>query len=277
MCAACVDCTEELWYKTAPMKDNFFKTGVVICLLILLGGAILQTLGGTSDLSSSSQHSWGNDDAYIGYRYAKNLAEGKGLVFNPGERVEAYTDPLYVVLLAPAFWVTNNDGVYFYSFFLNLIFACAAFLLFVSDFAGGWAKQRSGRSFSLRPLPATLGRGGLGSGNAAGVGHLHRRLGDDGASGLRTGTSRRLPALPGDGALPASACRRIHHCRSCPVLPAAEAAISCLGHRNFRHRCHHGHLRAGQRDLLRIPASQLPITSRSRDRWRCASLTPTGS
>ena len=27
------------------------------------------------------------DDVYITYRYAQNLARGKGLVFNPGERV----------------------------------------------------------------------------------------------------------------------------------------------------------------------------------------------
>ena len=128
------------------MKPNVFRLGVVICLLILLGGSILQTLGGTSDmnLSSSSQHAWGNDDAYITYRYARNLAQGKGLVFNPGEHVEAYTNFLYVLAMAPAFWVTNNDGVYFYSIYLNLLFACAAFLLFVADL-----RQRLGESSAL--------------------------------------------------------------------------------------------------------------------------------
>ena len=41
------------------------------------------------------------DDAYISFRYARNLAEGHGLVFNPGfERVEGYTNFLWVVLLA---------------------------------------------------------------------------------------------------------------------------------------------------------------------------------
>src|SRR5208282_4503087 len=112
------------------MKPNLFRAGIAICLLILLGGSILQTLGGTSDMSSSSQHSWGDDDAYISYRYARNLAEGKGLVFNPGEHVEAYSNFLYVLLTAPAFWVTNNDGIYFYSIALNLVFAAAAFLFF---------------------------------------------------------------------------------------------------------------------------------------------------
>src|SRR6185295_8846902 len=40
------------------------------------------------------------DDAYISFRYAENLATGHGLVFNPGDRVEGYTDFLWVVLLA---------------------------------------------------------------------------------------------------------------------------------------------------------------------------------
>jgi len=41
-----------------------------------------------------------NDDAYISFRYARNLAEGLGLVYNPGERIEGYTNFLWTVLLA---------------------------------------------------------------------------------------------------------------------------------------------------------------------------------
>jgi hypothetical protein len=40
------------------------------------------------------------DDAYISFRYAENLARGQGLVFNVGERVEGYTNFLWVILLA---------------------------------------------------------------------------------------------------------------------------------------------------------------------------------
>jgi hypothetical protein len=43
---------------------------------------------------------WASDDAYISFRYARNLARGHGLVFNPGERVEGYTDFLWTVLVA---------------------------------------------------------------------------------------------------------------------------------------------------------------------------------
>ena len=40
------------------------------------------------------------DDAFISYRYAQNLANGRGLVFNPGERVEGYTNFLWTVIQA---------------------------------------------------------------------------------------------------------------------------------------------------------------------------------
>ena len=42
------------------------------------------------------------DDAYISFRYARNWVEGEGLVFNPGERVEGYTNFLWTVVVAPA-------------------------------------------------------------------------------------------------------------------------------------------------------------------------------
>jgi hypothetical protein len=40
------------------------------------------------------------DDAYISYRYARNLARGLGLVYNAGERIEGYTNFLWTVILA---------------------------------------------------------------------------------------------------------------------------------------------------------------------------------
>lgn len=40
------------------------------------------------------------DDAYISFRYARNLARGLGLVYNPGERIEGYTNFLWTLLLS---------------------------------------------------------------------------------------------------------------------------------------------------------------------------------
>jgi hypothetical protein len=40
------------------------------------------------------------DDAYISYRYAQNWVDGSGLVYNPGEYVEGFTNLLWTVLVA---------------------------------------------------------------------------------------------------------------------------------------------------------------------------------
>src|SRR5438046_1501989 len=40
------------------------------------------------------------DDAFITYRYAENLARGLGLVYNPGERVEGYSNFLWTLMMA---------------------------------------------------------------------------------------------------------------------------------------------------------------------------------
>jgi len=40
------------------------------------------------------------EDAFISFRYASNLIQGHGLVYNVGERVEGYTNFLWTLLLA---------------------------------------------------------------------------------------------------------------------------------------------------------------------------------
>jgi hypothetical protein len=48
------------------------------------------------------------DDAYIVARYAEQWHRGHGLVFNPGERVDAFTSPLHVVLMLAIRSVTTH-------------------------------------------------------------------------------------------------------------------------------------------------------------------------
>jgi hypothetical protein len=40
------------------------------------------------------------DDAFTSFRYAQNLIDGYGLVYNPGERVEGYTNFLWTLIIA---------------------------------------------------------------------------------------------------------------------------------------------------------------------------------
>ncbi len=71
---------------------------------------------------------WRVDDAYISYSFAKNLAAGRGLVFSQGERVEGYSNFLWVVLCSPAYLFGAGAKVYAFArllawCFLGLLFA----------------------------------------------------------------------------------------------------------------------------------------------------------
>jgi hypothetical protein len=73
-----------------PKKPTvgFWLSVLVIALVFLLG------------LYDSLSRSWTSDDAFISFRYAQNLVEGKGLVYNAGERVEGYSNFLWTLLIA---------------------------------------------------------------------------------------------------------------------------------------------------------------------------------
>ena len=49
------------------------------------------------------------DDAYITYRYAINLASGKGMVFNVGEKTDAASSPLYTLILSVFYRIGLTD------------------------------------------------------------------------------------------------------------------------------------------------------------------------
>ncbi|XDD51707.1 hypothetical protein AB3N59_08260 [Leptospira sp. WS92.C1] len=81
---------------------------------------------------SAYQLRWIADDAFISLRYAKNFAEGKGLVFNAGEYTEGYTNFLWTLLLVPFQGSETIDPVnvtYFFGIF-SFFGTCVYLMLF---------------------------------------------------------------------------------------------------------------------------------------------------
>ena len=73
--------------QSTPITRSLFGLGLVLSLLVLLWHSL--------------ESRFFSDDAFIAFRYARNLAQGHGLVFNPGfEAVEGFSSPLWVLLLA---------------------------------------------------------------------------------------------------------------------------------------------------------------------------------
>lgn len=74
-------------------------------------------------------NAWLGDDAYITFRVIWNFLHGYGPVFNPGERVQAYTHPLWMLVLSGAHAVTRE--FFFTALAVSYGFALAAVLLVV--------------------------------------------------------------------------------------------------------------------------------------------------
>ena len=66
-------------------------------------------------------YGWSMDDPFITYRYAENLADGHGPVFNIGDPVEGHSTPLLVLILA----VAHGLGLALPTFAPALGIACA--------------------------------------------------------------------------------------------------------------------------------------------------------
>lgn len=72
---------------------------------------------------------WVSDDAFIAFRAMDNFIHGFGLVSNPGERVQGFTNPLWVLLLAPISKLTGE--IYFTSISVSLLLSTATAALLV--------------------------------------------------------------------------------------------------------------------------------------------------
>jgi tetratricopeptide (TPR) repeat protein len=82
--------------RRAPAAPPPASPGTILRWLdwILLGGIL------AGFVVFTRQFDFIQDDAYITFRYIRNLLAGNGLVFNPGEHVEGYTTFLWTLLLA---------------------------------------------------------------------------------------------------------------------------------------------------------------------------------
>jgi len=113
----------------APARHG--KAMAILCAL--LGVAALLRF------SFNVEHYWFLlDDAFISFRYASNLVEGHGLVWNPGEYVEGYTNFLWVMILAAGI----GAGLQPEGFSAALSIACALGVLAVlARFSAGRGSQ----------------------------------------------------------------------------------------------------------------------------------------
>ena len=90
------------------------------------------------------QSAWLCDDAFISFRTADNFVHGYGLTWNVQERVQTYTNPLWLFLFSAVYFVTREP--FYTGIFLSLAVSAAAVGLFAGKIA------RSGAAAALGVL-----------------------------------------------------------------------------------------------------------------------------
>jgi len=103
---------------SSPQKFNTRKLFLISSVLILIGGVY-----------SVFKMKWVCDDAFITFRYVENWLNGLGMVYNPGEYVEGYTNFLWLLLLSAVNYLGLN--IVDYSQYLGILFF-TGIILFVN-------------------------------------------------------------------------------------------------------------------------------------------------
>lgn len=90
--------------------------GLAVAVFFALSIAFLQT-------------AWVSDDAFITFRVIENTISGHGPNWNPGERIQAYTHPLWFAILLP--FIAVFDSPYYVSIFISYLLLVFSFFLII--------------------------------------------------------------------------------------------------------------------------------------------------
>jgi len=105
------------------------------------------------------------DDAFITFRYSRNLVEGQGFVYNPGERVLGTTTPLFTLLMAAVSLLTGQQDYQWYAIGVSAVADSATvvllFLLVRRLTQNEWAGALLGGLWAISPMSVTFAVGGM--------------------------------------------------------------------------------------------------------------------
>lgn len=122
--------------RSAPADPGRFGEDTRSSRYFLLTALVLLILGGAAHVfyaqagRTNSIHALGTDDAYVSFRYSENLIRGSGLVYNPGERVEGFSNFLHVLLGTALLLIVDRDHLYLAASLVNLMLLAVCLMLF---------------------------------------------------------------------------------------------------------------------------------------------------
>ncbi|MBN1201532.1 MAG: hypothetical protein JXJ20_06715 [Anaerolineae bacterium] len=105
------------------------------------------------------------DDAFITFRYSRNIVDGQGFVYNPGSRTLGTTTPLYTVLMAGIGFVTGSEQYPWFALIVNALAdagTAALLVLLVYRLTGSLIPAAVlGGLWAISPMSVTFAIGGM--------------------------------------------------------------------------------------------------------------------
>lgn len=140
-----------------PVFGGEYLSRRVPLLVLLLSLLVVSRLY----LSFNTQYT--SDDAYITYRYAENIASGKGWVFNDGEQVQGNSSPLLTMVLAGFSTIAGRDAIPRASFIISLLADCSSLILlwFLLDSLTIFSRLVPCLLYALYPKVVLIGISGM--------------------------------------------------------------------------------------------------------------------
>lgn len=154
-----------LWVKTEvthTAQQHDFRGETLIFVAVTVVAALI-------GVSHSLSLRYMSDDSFVAFRYARNLLDGLGLVYNAGERVEGYTNFLWVVVVAAGMRLGFDPVDYSAALGIGFFALTLALVAYLS-----WKFRAAGKR-QLIPLPV-----------AAIALALHRDISAHATSGMET-------------------------------------------------------------------------------------------
>jgi hypothetical protein len=138
-----------------PPSRTWKQNRAAIVALVLIGVALaVRLLPGPRTI----------DDAYITFRYARNLADGLGFVYNPGQHVLGTTTPLYTILMAVA-WLLGCHDLPTVALIVNSLADAGTAVLLCwlgRRLAASWVVAvAAGLAWAVSPMSVTFAIGGM--------------------------------------------------------------------------------------------------------------------
>src|SRR5690606_26803493 len=131
------------------------RTHIVIIALLMLLAIAARVLPGTRTI----------DDAFITFRYSRNLVEGQGFVYNPGVHTLGTTTPLFALILAAISAVTGGQDFQWYAIAVSALADAGTvallYLLARRLIGNDWLAIFPAALWAVSPMSVTFAVGGM--------------------------------------------------------------------------------------------------------------------